>query len=75
MLNNFGEDKMITFSPFHLRCCCDSQALVTPTSTARRWGTGGALPGTQNSGTMTAGSHSPAESAAEREQPSLDLAE
>lgn len=37
-LNNFGEATMITFFPFHLRCCCDSQALVTSTPTARRWG-------------------------------------
>lgn len=66
---------MITFSPFHRRCCCNSQALVTPTPTARMWRKGGVLPVTQNSGTTTAGCHSLQESAVEREPPSSDLAE
>lgn len=66
---------MITFSSFHLRCCCDSQALVTPNPTARRWGKVGVLPGTKNSRTVMARSHALGESAEDREQPSSDLAE
>lgn len=34
---NFGEEKMVTLFPFHVRCGCDSQILVTQTPTARRW--------------------------------------
>lgn len=66
---------MITFSLFHLRCCCDSQAVVTPTPTAKRWGKVGVLPGTKNSGTVMAGSQTLGESAEDRERPSSDLAE
>lgn len=66
---------MITFSLFHLRCCCDSQALVTPTPTARRWGKVGVLPGAKNSRTVMAGPHALGESAEDRDQPSSNLAE
>ena len=65
---------MLTFSPFHLRCCCDSQALVTPTPAARRWRKGGVLPVTQRSRTMLVGCHSLPESAVGRELPSSNLA-
>lgn len=73
-LNKFGEAKMVTFSPFHLRCCCDSQALVTPTPAARRWRKGGVLPVTWHSGTTLAGCHSLPESAEEWGLPSSNLA-
>lgn len=67
-------NNMATFSPFHLRCCCDSQALVTPTPTARRWRKGGVLPVTQRSRTTLVGCHSLPESAVGRELPSSNLA-
>lgn len=35
-LNIFEEVEVLTFFPFHHRCCCDSQALVTHRPTARR---------------------------------------
>lgn len=54
-LINFGDAKMVTLFPFHIRCCCDSQILVTQASTARRWRKERALPVTRawSSGTMT----------------------
>ena len=75
-LKKFAEtiNNMVTFSPFHLRCCCDSQALVTPTPTARRWRKGGVLPVTQHSRTTLVGCHSLPESAVGRELPSSNLA-
>lgn len=35
-LNTFEEAEVLIFFPFHHRCCCDSQALVTLRPTARR---------------------------------------
>lgn len=73
-LNNFGEAKLLTLSPLHLRCCCDSQTLVTPTPTARRCGRGGVLPVTDNGSTMMLGGHLLRESAVEPEVPSSHVA-
>lgn len=46
---------MITFSPFLIRCCRDSQVLVTQTPTARRWRKEQVLPVTLNSRTLVTG--------------------